>query len=336
MQYLYLKRIFIFFGYVSCCWLAFGNLTALAQDEGRSPEEQEDLNQIMEAYAKKTVWQTYNNRTIVDWQTALTLENDDHSAPYAFLETSSLEFEGIYIPDLRAVEGEYVYSQTFDEWSGIEQVENLSIDTQYSIIGLDSQIYVSGEHQITDGQDSNPISSSLETYTLFSDELESMQQGSQVHRVADYNTFPTRENILAVLEDAHQIIDLGIQTFDDASLVSSVQVYELDVNPTEGIIAFNLDIDRILTDSNFTMPFDRDAFYDELSRSAIMSLTVYLDPSTGELIREDISLSGDISVDGILSLSEDSLLQVVFTYEKTEYYSEINVPAEVQLPTSVE
>lgn len=335
-QFMYLKRLFILLGCVLCCWVVFGNLTVLGQDEGRSPQEQEDLNQIMEAYGKKSVWQTYHSHTRVEWQAALTLENDDISTPYAFLETASLEFDGVYLPELRGVEGEYAYSQTFDEWSEVEEVENLSVYTQYSIVGLDGQIYVRGEHETRNGEDSNPILNSLETYTLFSNEIESMEQGSLVRRVADYNMFPTRENILAVLESAHQITNLGVQSVDDPLLVSPVQVYEIDVNPTEGIIAFNLDIDRILTNSDLTTPFDRDAFYDELASSAVMTLIVYLDPTTGELIREDILLSGDIRVDGILDSSEDSLLQVVFTYEKPEFYSEINAPAEVQLPTLVE
>lgn len=308
--------------------LLFPTLPLYAQD-------QPDLNQVLNAYTQQSTWQSYTSYITSDLQAALSLALDPNSTQYAFLESHSYDFRSTYIPHLRATDGDYTSTHTFIEWSDLEQTSNATTQAEFAITALDSQIYLSGQQEFTDNLTESSIPTIFDNFTLFSDNLTSTQNHN-IRRIADYNTFPTLDNIQSLLENATAITDLGLQSPPNAESDTLAQTYQLDINPTNGITTFNLDIDYLLNNPNLSPTFNRDAFYDQLANTATLSLTVYLNPETDELISQQITLSADIQLAATNAATENSDFHLAIIYQYSETFSTFNLPAEIELPILTE
>jgi hypothetical protein len=296
-------------------------------------QDQANLDRILAAYNQKSTWQTYSSHTTTNLESALTLITDPNAPQFATLEVLTDQFDGAYIPELRATDGDYTSTSTRTAWSGIDPTLNTTTHNEFAIIALDSQIYLSGHRTVSDNlSDETSIPATLDDFTLLSPDLAIILNDPQIDRLADYNTFPILENIQSLLENATQVIDLGLQSPPDSETNDLAQTYQLNVDPTDGITAFNLDIDRLLNNPNIPSTFNRDAFYDQLATTATMTLTTYLNPNTDELISQHIALSADIQLSDRDVSRPNAAFQLAFTYHHTESFTNINIPFEFELP----
>jgi hypothetical protein len=290
-----------------------------------SAHAQDDMDIILSAYQERADWETYHGQVSSRLQTAFNLEVGE--LRFELADTIVRYFDADYVTDDQAAAGTLTETQTTRTSAGGRNANTFQSDLEVEVVGLAGDIYVRGQWSFA----SNEGTQSL-TWDEFN-ALEDTQLESNAPRdMADFKEFRDLRLWLETLETSGVILEQNLVNI--RQYPNDLIYYQVQVDALAGIDALNIDLAARFAAILENEIVAEDVFLQAVDENAELIVGVFIDPTNGQLVAENLSLLINLELAGedLLTGDEDSGLSVDYAYEWSVLYSEVNTPLVIENP----
>jgi hypothetical protein len=300
-----------------------------AQDGGGlSAAQQASLEQIIETYNRTAGWETYTAQTSEAFNVAFSLDMGTGADPYGYTDNIRRSFDSAYNLPQRAAQGAFTLTQTLRETSGRQTISSKTVRAAFDLVGVEGRVYVSGSRTATpgDGQDLD----FPDFIQLDEDVIE--QLGSiRLQRWVDFDLIRSLQDTVELLETATDVSSAEVVSLRQYE--GQVQVYQIEVDPIQGIETLSIDVDGVLNNPALNGVVNRDVFYELLPDNSTLTVNVYLDVESGALVGEQmvLSIGMELSGDGLVNAAR-GVFTLQLDFDSAVLYLNINQPVMIEEP----